>query len=106
MEAARYMSGLARHSTRTKIGTSAAAEYYHPMQKAKQYLELAEHYRSARLDTKGRAARHLLETVEHSYRVLAESMAVLRRSRKVQKGLAPGPIHYPPRKAPGIKPGG
>ena len=55
---------------------------------SEKYLELAEHYRSAKLDTKDRAARYLLETLEHSYRVLARSAVVLRRSNKVQKTLA------------------
>jgi hypothetical protein len=50
-----------------------------------EYLELAEHYRSAKLDTKDRTARYLLETFEHSYRVLAQSTVVLRRSRKAQE---------------------
>ncbi|MGY4400763.1 hypothetical protein [Bradyrhizobium sp. USDA 3315] len=58
------------------------------MQTPKKYLELAEHYRSAKLDTKDRTARYLLETLEHSYRVLAQSTVVLRRSRKAQKALA------------------
>ena len=55
---------------------------------SEKYLELAEHNRSAKLDTKDRTARYLLETLEHSYRVLAQSTVVLRRSRKVQKTLA------------------
>jgi hypothetical protein len=58
------------------------------MQSPKKYLELAEHYRSAKLDTKDRTAHYLLETLEHSYRVLAQSTVVLRRSRKTQKTLA------------------
>jgi hypothetical protein len=58
------------------------------MQTAKQYLALAEGYRSAKLDTKSPTARYHLETLEQSYRVLAESTAVLNRSRKVQKALA------------------
>src|SRR5215475_5165535 len=55
---------------------------------SEKYLELAEHYRSAKLDTKDRAARYLLETLEHSYSVLAQSTVVLRRSKKAQKTLA------------------
>ncbi|MBR1128410.1 hypothetical protein [Bradyrhizobium iriomotense] len=46
---------------------------------SEKYLELAEHYRSAKLDTKDRTARYLLETLEHSYGVLAQSTVVLRR---------------------------
>src|SRR5262245_20419091 len=53
-----------------------------------EYLEPAEHYRSAKLDTKDRTAHYLLETLEHSYRVLAQSTVVLRRSSEVQKTLA------------------
>ena len=58
------------------------------MQTTKEYLALAEGCRSAKLDTKDRTARNHLETLEQSYRVLAESTAVLNRSRKVQKALA------------------
>jgi hypothetical protein len=58
------------------------------MQTAKEYLALAERCRSAKLDTRERTARYYLETLERSYRVLAESTAVLNRSRKVQKALA------------------
>ena len=57
------------------------------MKTAKKYLELAERYRSAKLDTKDQTARYLLETLERSYTVLAQSTVVLSRSRKVQKAL-------------------
>lgn len=48
---------------------------------SEKYLELADHYRSAKLDTKDRAARYLLETLEHSYSVLAQSTVVLRLAK-------------------------
>jgi predicted nucleic acid binding AN1-type Zn finger protein len=61
------------------------------MQTAKEYLALAERCRSAKLDTRDRTARYHLETLERSYRMLAESTAVLNRSRKVQKSAGKGP---------------
>ncbi|MGY8704921.1 hypothetical protein RAD16_04150 [Bradyrhizobium sp. 18BD] len=59
-----------------------------PDEDSEKYQELAERYRSAKLDTKDRAARYLLETFEHSYRILAQSTVVLRRSKKALKILA------------------
>ena len=56
------------------------------MQTAKECLALAERCRSAKLDTRDRTARY--QTLERSYSMLAESTAVLNRSRKVQKALA------------------
>jgi len=53
----------------------------------KDYLELAERCRSAQLDTRNRTSRYLLETLERSYRLLAQSTRLLSRSRKVQKAL-------------------
>jgi hypothetical protein len=57
------------------------------MQTKKEYLELAERCRSARLDTRDRTARHYLENLEHSYKRLARCADVLKQSRKVQEDL-------------------
>jgi hypothetical protein len=53
----------------------------------REYLELAERYRSAKLDT-DQTSRYLLETLERSYRLLAQSTRLLSRSKKVHKALA------------------
>jgi hypothetical protein len=57
------------------------------MKSARRYRALAEHYRLASRATKNKLARHQLEALEHSYRVLAQSAAVLERSVKVTKKL-------------------
>ena len=63
------------------------------MQKRKKYLELAERYRTAKLDTRDRTTRNFLSTLEHSYTMLAQSDLMLTRSRKVEKALANSVLH-------------
>jgi hypothetical protein len=57
------------------------------METAQRYRALAEHYRQAKRATKNKLARHQLETLERSYRVLAASAVVLERSVKVPKEM-------------------
>jgi hypothetical protein len=49
-----------------------------------RYAELAEYYRRTKLQARDDFSRHLLQTLEETYRVLAEGAALLERSPKVQ----------------------
>ena len=57
------------------------------MKATRKYSALAEHYRQAKRATKNKLARHQLETLELSYRVLAKSSVELKRSVKISKAL-------------------
>jgi hypothetical protein len=71
----------------TGLGTTGSARYCRLMPTPKEYLKLAERYRSAKLDARDRTSRHLLDRLERSYRVLARCTLVLSRSRRLQKAL-------------------
>jgi hypothetical protein len=54
-----------------------------------EYLERAEHFRKAAAEASASSfTRWHLETMERSYRTLAESEAALRRSAQEAEGLA------------------
>ncbi|WP_128089415.1 hypothetical protein [Bradyrhizobium viridifuturi] len=52
---------------------------------SEDYLERAEHYRRAKESAVDDFTRYYLERMERSYRVLADSHAVLDRSKKTHK---------------------
>jgi hypothetical protein len=57
------------------------------MKTAMEYLELATRFRRAKLSATDNFARHQLGMMERSYLVLAESTALLERTKKTQEAL-------------------
>jgi hypothetical protein len=54
------------------------------MTASERYAELAEYYGQAKLEARDDFSRHLLQSLEETYRVLAEGAALRERSSKVQ----------------------
>ncbi|MBR0799838.1 hypothetical protein JQ615_31165 [Bradyrhizobium jicamae] len=65
------------------LGTPTASSAYSVMS-AEDYLQMAEHCRLAKEKATDDFIRYYLERMEHSYRVLASSEAVLTESKQAQ----------------------
>jgi hypothetical protein len=63
-------------------------------------FELAERCRSAKLDTRNRTSRYLLETLERSYRLLAQSIGLLKPIKEGAESASKAPqvgrLSWPP----------
>ena len=60
-----------------------ARAFVGPMTASERYLELAEHYGRTKLQARDDFSRHLLQSLEETYRGLAEGAALLERSTQV-----------------------
>jgi hypothetical protein len=56
-----------------------------PMTASERYAELANYYGQTKLQARDDFSRHLLQSLEETYRVLAEGAALRERSSKVQR---------------------
>ncbi|MHC2435321.1 hypothetical protein [Bradyrhizobium sp. USDA 4451] len=57
------------------------------MTSVEHFIQLARHYSEAKLKAEDAFTRYHLETLEKSYRTLAESEAVLKKSTKLSQKL-------------------
>jgi hypothetical protein len=86
---ARMVAAIKQRRVRVLGNALHARAFVGPMTTSERYAELAEFYGQTKLQARDDFSRHLLRSLEETYRGLAEGAALLERSSQVPRPEKP-----------------